>query len=126
MPETTKKRGAPLSIRLSRDERARLERDATGMSLGAYIKWRLFDPNNPPPRTRMRVPRSDQVLLSQVLARLGTSRLSANLNQLAKAANSGSLTLDPDTLELLREACRAVIVMRAMLMRALGMAGDAP
>ncbi|MEJ7926383.1 hypothetical protein WG908_06370 [Sphingobium sp. AN641] len=121
------KRDAPLSLRLSRDERARLERDAAGMSLGAYIKWRLFDPDRPPPRTRGKAPVRDHILLSQLMALLGQSRLSSNVNQLAKAANSGSLPVTPETETDLRHACRDLAEMRRMLMQALGLdARDAP
>ncbi|WP_188063481.1 hypothetical protein [Sphingobium sp. KCTC 72723] len=49
-------RPAPLSVRLSPENRARLERDAAGMSLGSYIHWRLFDPDTPPPRRRGKNP----------------------------------------------------------------------
>ncbi|MCP1472009.1 hypothetical protein J3E64_003724 [Sphingobium sp. OAS761] len=120
MPDQ-KKRDAPLSLRLSRDERARLERDAAGMSLGAYIKWRLFDPDRPPPRTRGKAPVRDHILLSQLMALLGQSRLSSNINQLAKAANSGSLPVTPETEADLRHACHDLADMRRMLMRALGL-----
>lgn len=125
MPEK-KKRDAPLSLRLSREDRARLERDAAGMSLGAYIKWRLFDPDRPPPRTRNKAPVRDHAMLSQALGLLGGSRVPANLNQLAKASNSGSLILDPELRAKLFEACKAVCDMRDMLARALGLKGDAP
>ncbi|MFY9351141.1 MAG: hypothetical protein WBL20_04840 [Sphingobium sp.] len=125
MPEK-KKRDAPLSLRLSRHERARLDRDAAGMSLGAYIKWRLFDPDRPPPRTRGKAPVRDHILLSQLMALLGQSRLSSNVNQLAKAANSGSLPVTPETESDLRHACRDIAEIRRMLMQALGLdAGDA-
>lgn len=126
MPDQ-KKRDAPLSLRLSRDERARLERDAAGMSLGAYIKWRLFDPERPPPRTRGKAPVRDHILLSQLMALLGQSRLSSNVNQLAKAANSGSLPITPETEAELNHACRDLAEVRRMLMQALGLdAGDTP
>lgn len=125
MPEK-KKRDAPLSLRLSRHGRARLDRDAAGMSLGAYIKWRLFDPDRPPPRTRGKAPVRDHILLSQLMALLGQSRLSSNVNQLAKAANSGSLPVTPETESDLRHACRDIAEIRRMLMQALGLdAGDA-
>ena len=126
MPDQ-KKRDAPLSLRLSRDERARLERDAAGMSLGAYIKWRLFDPDRKPPRTRGKAPVQDHIVLSQLMALIGNLRLASNVNQLAKAANSGSLPVTPETEAALQNACREISDMRQMLMRALGMnAGDAP
>ncbi|RJG52235.1 hypothetical protein D0Z70_20870 [Sphingobium terrigena] len=126
MPDQ-KKRDAPLSLRLSRDERARLERDAAGMSLGAYIKWRLFDPDRPPPRTRGKAPVRDHILLSQLMALLGQSRLSSNVNQLAKAANSGSLPVTPETESELHHACRDLAEIRRMLVQALGLdARDAP
>lgn len=38
----TPKRPSPLSVRLTDEERARLERDAGSMSLNAYIRERLF------------------------------------------------------------------------------------
>jgi hypothetical protein len=58
---------------------------------------------------------------------LGQSRLSANLNQLTKAVNTGSLPVTPDTEAELIEACREVSEIRDALMRALGkMPGGAP
>ena len=123
MPEK-KKRDAPLSLRLSRDERARLDRDAAGMTLGAYIKWRLFDPDRPSPRSRGKAPVRDHALLSQLLALLGSSRLASNLNQLAKAANSGSLPMTSDVSAALLAACRDIAAIRQMLMQALGLNGE--
>lgn len=106
---------------MTADERARLERDAAGMSLGAYIRWRLFDPASPPPRKRGQFPVKDHAALSSALAKLAASRIASNLNQCAKAANSGSLVLTPDIEAELREALAAVIEMRAMLVAALGL-----
>ncbi|MEJ7926700.1 hypothetical protein WG908_08030 [Sphingobium sp. AN641] len=61
------------------------------------------------------------------MALLGQSRLSSNVNQLAKAANSGSLPVTPETESDLRHACRDIAEIRRMLMRALGLdAGDGP
>jgi hypothetical protein len=44
----------PFLVRLTCEERARLEHDATGMSLGAYIRLRLFGENAAPRKTRGR------------------------------------------------------------------------
>jgi hypothetical protein len=66
------------------------------------------------------LPVKDHEALGRVLGALGGSRLSSNLNQLAKAVNTGSLPATPDTEKELREACKAVTAMRDELMRALG------
>lgn len=111
----------PFSLRLTFEERARLEREAAGMSLGAYIREKLFgDDASPPRRTRGKFPVKDQAALGKALALLGGSRLPQNLNQLARAVNIGALPVPPDTEAELRDACRAVVEMRAELLRALG------
>ena len=95
------------------------------MSLAAYIRWRLFDPESPPPRQRGKVPVKDQQALSGLLAQLGKSHLANNLNQLARAANSGSLPVSPDVEAVLRHAAAEIVAMRALLIDALGLK-DAP
>lgn len=116
-----RKRPSPFSLRLTFEERARLESEARGMSLSAYIHWRLFNADQPPPRQRGKVPVKDQEALARVLALLGQSRLANNLNQLARAANIGALPVDPETEADLREAVADVAAMRAALIRALGL-----
>jgi hypothetical protein len=90
------------------------------MSLGAYIRGRLFGEDANPRKTRGRQPVKDHQALGRVLASLGASRLSQNLNQLARAVNTGSLPVTPETERDLKEACLAVAAVRAELMRALG------
>lgn len=117
----------PFSLRLTFEERARLERDAAGMALGAYIRSRLFGDDVPPRRTRGKFPVKDKAALAKVLALLGDCRLSQNLNQLARAVNIGAFPVTPETDAELREACRAVNEMRDELLRALGkMPGGSP
>lgn len=110
----------PFSIRLTFEERAALENAAAGMPLGAFVRERLFGAELKPRRTRGKHPVKDHEALGRALALLGASRLSANLNQLAKAVNTGSLPVTPETEADLRAACEAVAEMRAALMRALG------
>ena len=74
------KREAPFSLRLSFEERAKLEAAANGVPLGAYIKSILFDQELPKVRRRSSAPVADQQALGRVLAALGQSRLSSNLN----------------------------------------------
>ncbi len=115
-----KRYAPPFSLRLTFEERARLERDAAGMALGAYIRAQLFGEDAAPRRTRGKFPVKDHQALGQVLGTLGSARLSNNLNQLARAVNSGSLPVTPDTENKLKEACEAVLAMRRDLLRALG------
>ncbi len=110
----------PFSLRLSFDERGILEHDAAGKALGAYIRDRLFGDDVTPRTTRGKFPVKDQAALGRVLGALGSSRLSANLNQLAKAVNTGSLPVTPETEEELRKACAAVLAMREDILSALG------
>lgn len=111
----------PISLRMTFEEKARLDRDAAGMSIAAYIRWRLFDSGNPPPRTRGRFPVKDEAALAKVLATLGQSRLSNNVNQLARAANSGSLPVTPDTEKALLDAAAQIAEMRGLLLTALNL-----
>jgi hypothetical protein len=111
----------PFSLRLSFEERAQLERDAAGLSLGAYVRERIFDGSKVTPRRRGKFPVKDQKALASVLAMLGQSRLANNLNQLAHAANTGSLAMTPDTETALKGACRDIASIRHMLMVALGL-----
>ena len=116
----------PFSLRLTFEERTQLEREAGDMPLGAYIRSRLFNTATAP-RKRERRPVKDYQVLAKVLGELGRSRLANNLNQLAKAANSGSLPVTPDTERELRVTCEAVQAIRYDLIAALGLhAEDTP
>lgn len=113
----------PFSLRLTFEERARLEELAGSEPLGAYIKRKVFNGKGPGARrarSRKRRPIKDEKKLAQVLAMLGQSRIANNLNQLAKAANIGTLPMMPDTERDIRRACADVALMRRELLRALG------
>lgn len=126
MPKETKKRPSPLSLRLTPDERAQLDRDAAGMAIGAYIRWRLFDPTNPPPKTRGKFPVKDHVALSQLLGQLGQSRIADNLNQLARLAKSGSLHITPEAEAAILAGKEELTTMRRLLMKTLGISARSP
>lgn len=92
------------------------------MPLGAYIRSRLLhEPASDRPLRQRKRPVKDHQALGQLLGELGKTRLANNLNQLAKAANSGSLPLTPETENALREACNGIHWMRTTLMQALGL-----
>jgi hypothetical protein len=94
-----------------------LKADANGMSQSAYIRKCLFG-NKVSKRV---VPETDRMLLAQILARLGESRIPNNLNQIAYHANCGSLVLDDVTIEEINAACLHVTWMRTQLIEALGL-----
>lgn len=110
----------PFSLRLTKDERAKLETAAGGMPLGPFIKAKLFDCDLSPRRTRGQTPVKDHAALARALGLLGNLRLANNLNQLAKAANKGALPLTPEVEEELMATCAAVLAIRMELMKALG------
>ena len=110
----------PFSLRLTFEERARLDAERGDMPLGAYIRQRLFGDDASPRRRRVKTPVRDHEALGRILGALGQSRLSSNLNQLARAANTGSLPVTPETESELKEACREIVQLRSALMRALG------
>ena len=93
---------------------------ANGVPLGAYIKAKLFDEPLEKVRRRNTNPVKDHEALGRVLGALGKSRLSQNLNQIARAANMGSLPVSPELEDELRQACADVETLRKELLRALG------
>lgn len=110
----------PFSLRLTYEERARLDAERGDKSLAAYIRERLFGDNVAPRKKRGNSPVQDKEALGRMAGALGQSRLSQNMNQLAKAVNSGSLPVTPETEADIKEACREISEMRAELLAALG------
>lgn len=110
----------PFSLRLTYEERARLDAERGDKSLAAYIRERLFGENAAPRTKRGNSPVQDKEALGRMAGALGQSRLSQNMNQLAKAVNSGSLPVTPETEAEIKEACREISEMRAVLLAALG------
>lgn len=117
----------PFSLRLTFEERARLEELAGDEPLGSYIKRKVFNGNGAGikrARSRVRRPIKDEKRLAQVLAILGQSRIANNLNQLAKSANLRTLPVIPEVERDIRRACANVALMRRELLRALGHRSD--
>ena len=92
------------------------------MTLSDYVRSKLFQGNyNPPkkPKRRRKSPVKDHASLAQVLALLGKSHIANNINQLARAANTGSLPVNIETERALIDAAKDVARMRKMLIEAL-------
>ena len=109
---------APFSLRLNESEREELKRLARGRPIGQFIKDAIFKQGQRPPTSKRAEP-VDQKQIAKLLAALGQSRIASNINQLARAVNSGSLPLNEDTAKALTEAIHAVNWMRATLIKAL-------
>lgn len=82
-----------------------------GLSVGAYL--RAVALGSAGPRAVKRPP-VNRVMLAKLLGAIG--HLGSNVNQLAKAANSGTLPANRD----LALAAEAIAAMRAVVMKALG------
>lgn len=116
-PETNspkKKAAAPFSLRLTAEERVLLSELAGNRPLGAYIRSRLLG-EHAQKRRKIRRPSIDHKTLALILSELGRSRLSSNMNQLAKAANIGVIDTSDSVIADLQDACRSIADMREML-----------
>lgn len=116
-----KKHPPPVSVRLTEEERAKLEADAQGGSLSAHIRQCLFGDGAAPRKRRSRTPTIDQAALARVLGLLGQTHIANNLNQLAKASHVDQLAWDDHTRQQIDEAYRIVRDMRDALVQALGL-----
>ena len=115
----------PFSLRFTESERTRLEHAAGTLSLAAYIRLKLFedDSESMPKRRatrRVQTPSAELAVIGQMLGQLGETRLAASLDDIAKAASSGALHVEPELETELKQACATVQEIRALLIKALG------
>lgn len=124
MTPSRKEKTTPVSIRLSADERSRLEAEAGRRSLSEYIRTRLFGENR---RVRaIPAPKIEARQLAHVLAVLGQSELAPSLRELLRAVQIGDLPAPEKIEESLVTACAATMEIRRHLMIALGLVEGAP
>lgn len=110
----------PFCLRLTPNERTLLQSSAEGLPLGEFIRRSALAGIGISTTARRARKSIDRRLLAQLLGQLGQLRLASNLNQLAKAANSGALPLSEETHTAILEACADIREIRITLMRALG------
>ncbi len=108
-----RQRGVTVTVRLTSEERARLETlsSRAGLAAGAFMRAAAFGETGPRAQRR---PTADHTVLRQLLGELG--RVGNNLNQIARSVNSGQ---DIDLPEL-QEAVTAYLDIRNAIYRALG------
>lgn len=114
---------SPVTLRLTPDERERLDELAAGMTLSAYIRACVFTQEEKRRKTRPKAVVADKKAAAEALALLGQSRIASNLNQLAYHANIGTLTVGEAEKAQISEAYAHVLSIRSFLMRALGKQG---
>jgi hypothetical protein len=109
-----RQRGVTVTVRLTADERARLDSlsSRSGLAMGAFMRAAAFGEAGPRAQRR---PPADHRALRQLLGECG--RVGNNLNQIARQLNTGGTTDVPE----LRAALAAYLDIRAAIMRALAM-----
>ncbi|MGH1464113.1 MAG: plasmid mobilization protein [Cognatishimia sp.] len=111
---------SPVTLRLTPDEREKLEELAAGMTLSAYIRACVFGKEARRRKHRPKDVIADKKAAAEALALLGQSRIASNLNQLAYHANIGTLAMDESAKHQIAEAYAQVLSIRSLLMQALG------
>jgi hypothetical protein len=111
---------SPLTLRLTREERDRLDQLAAGMTLSAYVRACVFADDAKLRKTRPKDIADENKAAAEALALLGQSRIASNLNQLAYYANIGGLSIGEAEKTQIAEANAHLAAIRALLVEALG------
>lgn len=114
------KPNSPLTLRLTPDERERLEELAAGMTLSAYVRACMFGADAVKRKNRPKNVVADKKAAAKALALLGQSRIASNLNQLAYHANIGMLEMGDQERTDIAEANAHLLAIRTLLVSALG------
>lgn len=113
-----KKTTSILPLRVTPEEKAKFIKLADGTPVSRYIIDAILKHGKRAPKSLRKL---DKDSIAQLLGVLGKSRISNNINQLAKAANSGSLPVNEDVIKALNESVAAILWMRDTLIKALGL-----
>jgi len=111
---------SPLTLRLTVEERARLEELAAGMTLSTYVRACVFAEEERLRATRPADAIAEKKAFAEVMGLLGHSRIASNLNQLAHHANLGLMIEDDRAKDQIAEANQHLLAIRTALMTALG------
>jgi hypothetical protein len=118
--KTSRRAISPLTLRLTEDERAKLEELAAGMTLSTYVRACVFGQEAKRRKRRAKDTVEDKKAAAEALALLGQSRIANNLNQLAYHANIGALDIAEAERAKIDEAYAHVLAIRSLLVTALG------
>lgn len=118
-----RKRMAPLSVRLSKEQRERLERDAMGTALNAYVLIKLFDDDDKPNYRRKKPTKRDKAV-ARALRRLGGCGITTYLLSQILAVEEGRLIISDEEEKELRAARAEVDALRRDLVAAMGLESE--
>jgi hypothetical protein len=106
----------PLNLRLTDEENTQLETitEKLGVSKAGYVKSMVF--GRPIPKTSKR-PKAVEADLRQLLGLMG--KLGSNANQIARLANSGTITDQQEAADSLKNIQAELTAMRGLLLKAL-------
>lgn len=117
MPKNTAKcKTIILSLRVTTQEKVYFTRLAGDLPISRFIIDSVLKNGMRSSQVRAFI---DKQKISQLLGFLGQSRIASNINQLAKAVNSGSLPVNEEVVSNLNEAVAAILWMRDELIKAL-------
>ena len=120
MARKREKYAPTFTIRLTPEERAKIDAAAGDMPLGVYIRSRLFDAPSPRHYAPRRRKQADQVMLEKIWVELRRQYISSNLNRIMRAIEEHDLEVPADLemeLRILRSDLR---LLRRDILKALG------
>ncbi len=120
MARKREKYAPTFSLRLSEEERKKLDEMAGDMPLGFYIRSRLFDTPSPRRYAPAKRKQADQVMLEKIWVELRRQYISSNLNRIMRAIEEHDLEVPADLemeLRILRSDLR---LLRRDILKALG------
>ena len=118
---TSKPKPGYVTVRVTPEEKQRLETESAGTSISAHVRDRLFGDDVKPRRTRGRFPVKDYKALSRVLRALGKANLYNNLHLILLALEEQRISMEPELEAELRDTFAVVCQMREDLVSALGL-----
>lgn len=127
MPMNIPKARCIISVPVSPEQKAELERRAGRRPISAYARDTLFPANdNTPvkPRGSGRAPNKDRASMAAALAKIGQSDVAQNLRALTHLAKIGALPISPETEAALIKASADIADIKAHFMKALGIRED--
>ncbi|PHR92439.1 MAG: hypothetical protein COA69_08685 [Robiginitomaculum sp.] len=122
-PTSDKEITVPISFRVTLLEKSKIKKLAGSQSVSNYLRREALG-GKVASKRKKRLPDLDDKRLARLLGALGQSRLSSNMNQIAKAANMGALPVTDDLVVELHTACADIRAMRHDIITALGIKAE--